>query len=262
MQSKVIAAFLLKSPKITDHKMVMNFLGAMESPLRTHELWRAAGEAHRTAAIDCLETLIMSDERVYASIFDNMDEEWKAKDAHLARRMYCLQFLRPEHLDVKRVHAIHPAVVIARTHLRRFSEVRSPREKLESVYQAAQAIFRMLHETAPFGQAASADEFLPVFILCVLHAKPWRPYSGIEYVTLFRNPRLASGEHQYFLVQLLTAVTFLDTLTPASLTIDATEFARAFAAYQERWDLELAQRVHAEELLAVLRDRCNSETYK
>ena len=44
MQS-FIAAFLLKGPKITDHKMVSNFLGAMENPFRSHVLWKGADES-------------------------------------------------------------------------------------------------------------------------------------------------------------------------------------------------------------------------
>ena len=56
-----------------------------------------------------------------------------------------------QHLDVKRCHALHPAVLIARRLLRRFSILRAPREKLECVYRAAQVIFKMLHETSSPG---------------------------------------------------------------------------------------------------------------
>ena len=39
-----------------------------------------------------------------------------------------------------------------------------------------QVIFKMLNETSAPGHAASADEFLPIFILCVLYAQPLRVY--------------------------------------------------------------------------------------
>jgi len=117
-------------------------------PLRSHTLWKGADE---NETIDCLETFILRDERVYECILDNMGADWKDRDAHLERRLWCLQFLRPEHLDVKKTHAMHPALQIARSNLRRFSQVKSPREKLECNYQAAQVRGSLARPTANVG---------------------------------------------------------------------------------------------------------------
>ena len=240
--------------------MVLNFLGAMENPFRSHKLWREATEEEHLETMDCLETYILRDPRIYRSIIGNMHPEWRDKDAHLERRLFCLQFLRPAHLDVKRAHGLHPALLLARRSLRRFSAVRSPREKVECVFCAAEVIFKMLNETSKPGHAASADEFLPILILCVLYARPKRVYTAVEFITLFRNPRFLSGERQYFLVQLLTAVTFLDNLTPDGVSMDANEFNRCLRAREELWDRRLAEQVQQEELAKVQEGGRRSET--
>jgi hydroxypyruvate isomerase len=60
----------------------------------------------------------------------------------------------------------------------------------------------------------------------------------IEYMSLFRRPSRLSGERHYYLVQLQTAVAFIDHMDAQSLTIDPdvfhAKYAEAEAAYKAR----------------------------
>uniref|UniRef100_A0A7S4P4K4 VPS9 domain-containing protein n=1 Tax=Guillardia theta TaxID=55529 RepID=A0A7S4P4K4_GUITH len=233
-----LTAFLLKNPKIGDYNLVHSFLGAMENPIKTNKLWSGLDEDDLADAIDALETMILRDARVYPTILKNMSKDWKEKDERLRKKMWCLQFVQPWHLDIRKCHYTHPALIFARQMICQLLKVQSPQEMLECVYQSARMIFRMLNETAILtgGSAASADEFLPIFIICVLKAQPRNVYSMLEYISHFRNPKRFGGERQYFLVQLQTAVTFIDNLTASSLSMDADEFHRKLKSKEAAWE--------------------------
>eukprot|EP00292_Cryptomonas_paramecium_P022050 CAMPEP_0113697166 /NCGR_PEP_ID=MMETSP0038_2-20120614/21973_1 /TAXON_ID=2898 /ORGANISM="Cryptomonas paramecium" /LENGTH=158 /DNA_ID=CAMNT_0000620127 /DNA_START=1 /DNA_END=474 /DNA_ORIENTATION=- /assembly_acc=CAM_ASM_000170 len=158
----------------------------MESPFRAHKLWRDAAEDEMLLTLDALEAYILSDPAVVASVLDNMPPAMLERDERLTRRMWCLQFIRAEHLDVSKECLTHPAAIISRRLLQRMGEVPSPQEKLECIFRAARVVFRMLNELANRNgrPAASADDFLPVWILVVLRAQPPRLLATMEYVSM------------------------------------------------------------------------------
>eukprot|EP00286_Rhodomonas_abbreviata_P022398 CAMPEP_0181298006 /NCGR_PEP_ID=MMETSP1101-20121128/5553_1 /TAXON_ID=46948 /ORGANISM="Rhodomonas abbreviata, Strain Caron Lab Isolate" /LENGTH=515 /DNA_ID=CAMNT_0023403001 /DNA_START=258 /DNA_END=1801 /DNA_ORIENTATION=+ len=240
MIQSFVSAFLLKSPKISDHSMVHNFLGAMENPLRAHTLWKDVGEEDMVLVIDALETFILSDTRVYECIFSSMGEDWRQMDRHLNRRMWCLQFVQPQHLDIKRAHYSHPAMTMARKAMKRMTTVRAPQEKMECIFRSARIIFRMLNESAAASrtEAASADDFLPIFIYTVLKAQTWRLHSTLEYISLFRNPKQFGGERQYYLVQLQTALAFISHMDGKSLSMEEEEFDRRLKEREGLWEVK------------------------
>mmetsp|Transcript_22578 Transcript_22578/g.55671 ORF Transcript_22578/g.55671 Transcript_22578/m.55671 type:complete len:514 (+) Transcript_22578:83-1624(+) len=237
MIESFVQALQLKCPKLSDHSMVHNFLGAMENPFRTNKLWKDCEESDLEDAMDALEKRILSDSRVYSSIMANMGQSWEMMDANFERRRFCLQFLQSGHLDIKRSHAMHPAITLSRKMLDRVQEVKAPQEKLECIFRSARLVFRMLNEAAAISnsEAASADDFLPIFIYVVLRSNVPRVYSTIEYISLFRRPSRLSGERHYYLVQFQTAVTFIDNLDHRSLTIDGDEFASSYSKREELW---------------------------
>lgn len=74
-------------------------------------------------------------------------------------------------------------------------------------------------------------------------------HSTIEYVSLFRRPPRLGGERHYYLVQLQTAVTFIQHLDHRSVTIDETEYKTSFAKREAMWEAlqQQKQRSLAEE---------------
>jgi hypothetical protein len=55
-------------------------------------------------------------------------------------------------------------------------------------------------------------------------------------VSLFRRPPRLGGERHYYLVQLQTAVTFIQHLDHRSVTIDETEYKTSFANREAMWE--------------------------
>jgi len=95
MIDSFVQALQLKNPKLSDHSMVHNFLGAMENPFRTHKLWKGCEDGDVDEAMDCLEKKILSDDKVYQSIVSNMGQSWEQMDASFEKKKYCLEFLQP-----------------------------------------------------------------------------------------------------------------------------------------------------------------------
>jgi hypothetical protein len=232
------SAFLLKSPKISDFGMVHNFLGAMENPFRNHRAWKGASDEQLMETLDALEAMILRDPRVHACIFASMGSDWELRDAHFAKRLFLHQFIQPEHLDISRAFRAHPALALARSALRRLEEALSPQEALECVFRSARVIFRMLNEAAAASRAnaASVDDFLPLLIYTVLKSQPPRMHRTLEYVSLFRFPKRFGGERQYYLVQLQTAVAFIDNLDAASLSMEAADFDAMLRQREAIWE--------------------------
>eukprot|EP00293_Proteomonas_sulcata_P009259 CAMPEP_0184314058 /NCGR_PEP_ID=MMETSP1049-20130417/70747_1 /TAXON_ID=77928 /ORGANISM="Proteomonas sulcata, Strain CCMP704" /LENGTH=218 /DNA_ID=CAMNT_0026631773 /DNA_START=144 /DNA_END=797 /DNA_ORIENTATION=- len=218
--------------------MVHDFLGAMENPFRSHKLWKEADDDDIQEVLDALECFVLGNSQVCESVYQSMESELGQKDATLVKRMWCLQFVQPQHLDIKAVHRSHPALSLARKMLHRIQQVRSPQEKMECVFRAARIIFRMLNETAATGNSdiACADDFLPVFIYAVLKSQTPQLYSALEYMALFRRPSRLGGERHYYLVQLQTAVAFIEHMDGASLTIDPEEFDTSLTLKFQAWE--------------------------
>lgn len=95
MIESFVQALQLKNPKLSDHSMVHNFLGAMENPFRSHKLWKGCEDGEVDDAMDCLEMKILSDDKVYRSIVSNMGQSWEQMDASFEKKKFCLQFLQP-----------------------------------------------------------------------------------------------------------------------------------------------------------------------
>uniref|UniRef100_A0A7S0HH57 VPS9 domain-containing protein n=1 Tax=Hanusia phi TaxID=3032 RepID=A0A7S0HH57_9CRYP len=234
MVESFIKAFINKNPKMTDFGMVQNFLGAMENPFKTHKLWKGADDEDVQETLDALEAFILGDEQVFNSIFKNVGEPWERRDRHLSKRMFCLQFVKAENLDINKVHQNHPALSLARKMILQIDEARAPQEKIECVFRAARILYRMLNETS--GESASADDFLPILIFVVLRSQAPRLYSSLDYMSQFRRPSRLSGERHYYLVQLQTAVAFIDHMDAASITINPEEFEVKYKSREREWE--------------------------
>jgi len=211
----------------------------MENPFRTHGIWSGVEESVMDDTFDGLERRILGDPEIANSIIDNIGGGLAEMDAELEKRLWCLgKFVQPHHLDIKKTHSSHPALTLARKMMRRVNTVHAPQEKIECIFRCSRIIFRMLNETAAVAkkEAASADDFLPILILVMLHSGAQKMHSTIEYICSFRRASRLNGERHYYLVQAQTAVTFLHHADATSLTIDRGDFEREMKLAEEAWD--------------------------
>ena len=74
------------------------------------------------------------------------------------------------------------------------------------------------------GEAAGADDFLPVLIYVTIRAGPERLESNLQYIQRFRRAPRLSGEGAYFYTNLVSAASFVETITADSLSMDPEAF--------------------------------------
>ncbi len=71
---------------------------------------------------------------------------------------------------------------------------------------------------------AGADDFLPLFIWVVMRSHIPKLFSNCEYIQAFLNPARLMGKSGYCLINLRSAIEFVNYIEAESLHIDAKEF--------------------------------------
>jgi hypothetical protein len=77
-----------------------------------------------------------------------------------------------------------------------------------------------------------------LLIYVIIKSRPKKLVLHAEYIALARHPARLSGEAAYFYTHLRSAITFILSITAASLTIDRAEFDRCIEFSKERIALE------------------------
>lgn len=174
--------------------------------------------------LDFFEKCIMT--MNHGRLFSPPTTDDEEKDSQIQKRIRQLNWINAKHLvcSIDEVNSeVRDLVYTAITELVSMDSFHSPQEKLECVVRCCRNIFSLLKQSV--GGPASADEFLPAFIFVVLKANPVRLHSNINFITRFSNARrLMSGEGGYYFTNLCCAISFIENLTPESLSMSVDEF--------------------------------------
>jgi hypothetical protein len=76
---------------------------------------------------------------------------------------------------------------------------------------------------------AGADDFLPLFIWVVLRSHIPRLVSNCDYIQAFLNPARLMGKSGYCLINLRSAIEFVNYIEADQLNVDPKEFASKMA---------------------------------
>ena len=186
-------------------------------------MWRGAGEAELEAAGDFLEKYLLT--KLHPRIFAAYPVD-RERDEVLEQRMVALgRFVEPGHLDIPERARDPAAWAMAEEELRKINMYKAPRDKIVCVLNCCRIINNVLATAAQEGEAAGADDFLPVLIYVTIHAAPERLDSNLQYIQRFRRAaRLYEGEGAYFYTNLVSAASFVETITADSLSMDPEAF--------------------------------------
>ena len=211
------------APTWQDAKRVQEFLAAAEATFRGHAVWRGAGEAELEAAGDFLEKYLLT--KLHPRIFAAYPVD-RERDEVLEQRMVALgRFVEPGHLDIPERARDPAAWAMAEEELRKINMYKAPRDKIVCVLNCCRIINNVLATAAQEGEAAGADDFLPVLIYVTIRAAPERLDSNLQYIQRFRRAaRLYEGEGAYFYTNLVSAASFVETITADSLSMDPEAF--------------------------------------
>lgn len=163
---------------------------------------------------------------LYSLLFCPQTTNDEEKDLIIQNRIRQLNWVTCHNLECKiseKSSDVRELVYTSITDLLNMDSVKAPQEKLLSIINCCNNIFKLLQLSV--GGPASADEFLPALIFIVLKANPSRLKSNINYITRFCNSsKLMTGEGGYYFTNLCCAVSFIENLTAQSLNMSDKEF--------------------------------------
>ncbi|KAJ1421907.1 hypothetical protein B484DRAFT_332546, partial [Ochromonadaceae sp. CCMP2298] len=105
--------------------------------------------------------------------------------------------------------------------------------KVGCVLKCAAVIFRSLSlsktKGGEEGHIAGADDFLPLFIWVVMRSHIPKLCSNCEYIQTFLNPFRLMGKSGYCLINLRSAIEFVNSVTAEQLIMDPGDFDKTLA---------------------------------
>lgn len=83
---------------------------------------------------------------------------------------------------------------------------------------------------------AGADDFLPLFIWVVLHSRVPKLFSNCEYIQTYLNPARLMSKSGYCLINLRSAIEFVNYIEASSLNIDSQYFEEQLHQAEIDWE--------------------------
>ncbi|XP_050095138.1 rab5 GDP/GTP exchange factor [Anopheles aquasalis] len=183
-----------------------------------------ASEEMREQVLDFFERCIMTKNHKY--LFSPPSTSDEDNDSYIHKRIRQLSWITAKHLmcSIDEVNSeVRELAYTAITELASVDSFLSPQEKLDCIVRCCRHIFSFLKKSVE--GPASADDFLPALIFVVLKSNPVRLHSNINFITRFSNAsRLMSGEGGYCFTNLCCAISFIENITPESLSLTQSEF--------------------------------------
>jgi len=217
------------------------FFEAMDAHMRKHPRWMHEPDEKFSSIRDCLERHCMLSlaDIAYRAV---KSDESQTDDMLTFHKIRCLQFLKPEALDIN--PALHNEKIwaIAGAELAKINEPAcvTPGAKNACVVSCAAVIFRALSLASTKltngkedGSTCGADDFLPLFIWVVLRAQVPNLFANCDFIEAYLNPVRLMGKDGYCLMNLRSALMFIRDLTAEGVTMDAAAFETSYAAAQE-----------------------------
>jgi len=224
-------------------KRCSDFFEAMDAHFRAHPRWSHESEEKLNSVRDCLENHCMS--RLATLAYDYTARDCEDDDNAYYCKVCCLQFLKPENLDIKPELRNEQIWSIAGSELSKISNAVTPAAKNNCIVKCAAIIFRAMSLVSRKmsngkndGSEAGADEFLPLFIWVVLRAKVPKLIADCDYIETFINPDKLMGKDGYCLMNLRSALMFISELNAESVTMDNNIFDRFLKEAQDQFYLK------------------------
>ncbi|KAK4314731.1 hypothetical protein Pmani_013985 [Petrolisthes manimaculis] len=229
---KHIKVFLEKAQKTFEFQsveesaeIVLQFYTNMEDIIATHCSTHGLTEDEAQRLMSLTERYITT--RLYKTLIAAVNAANEEKDLAIQNRIRSLAWVGSEHLDCglnETDEEVRDTLDRVITGLIEMNSQRAPSDKLEILESASLMLLGALGASSG---PASADDFLPALIYCVLRANPPLLHSNIAYITNFaQQPSLQSGQAGYFFTNLCCAVAYIEKVSGESLGLTEDQFDR------------------------------------
>jgi len=133
-----------------------------------------------------------------------------------------LIWLKPEHLDIKKIYInqLNSAIMW----IKRIDVVKSILEKLLCISNALNTMNNTIKFSSGKDEDAGQDELVPIFNYIIIKAQPQRMISNINYIRCFLSDKDNRGNFGFLLSQMESAINFILNINHKCLNITEDEF--------------------------------------
>jgi len=208
---RFIALFIQKPPvpAYTHPTVIRNFLEATANAIKDHPLWQDSTMDEVDAMQESLEKYVLK--KLHFKLFASTEEEVTADKELYSWINKLRRFVTPVHLNIRvaddAVEDLRFALFKAEQALTEINLKRTPKEKIDCVLACGKHLFNAIVQLD-----MSADDLLPLFTMALLLSNPPQLRSNIEFIQRYRNAAKLKSEAGYVLVQLETAIYFLENV--------------------------------------------------
>eukprot|EP01105_Mastigella_eilhardi_P008850 TRINITY_DN2120_c3_g1_i2.p1 TRINITY_DN2120_c3_g1~~TRINITY_DN2120_c3_g1_i2.p1 ORF type:complete len:1074 (-),score=273.92 TRINITY_DN2120_c3_g1_i2:386-3484(-) len=196
---------------------LQRFLASAEHAMKTRIPWSRMSP--QTFAIAKADMNRMVFKRLHNGLF-NKKPLMEKDNAFVARVQKLRAVIKPEHLELGLKCLDKTLLKHAREELTPLDAVVTPFEKLTCIFNACKVLIWTLQST---GSSAGADDFLPLFIYLVIFTDLPRIHSNISFIQRFSDSDEKFGEAYCYFTHLVSAATYIETLSPESLAQQTKE---------------------------------------
>ena len=237
---------------------IANFILETQTQMRLCSHW--ADESEESWQLSCtfLEKFVHL--KLYPTLFGG-DSNTEAQDMAFYQRMQALDFLTPEHLDIKSLklqssfdggggedREVNDWGALFNVPISRFrdlEECRTPMDMIACLKTVTVGIAASLRAAlGDDGGDPGADELLPMMILTLVRVKPKKMHSVLAYMNNYTSEHKMDSETGYLITQLMSAVQFLSELDASRITIASHDFEEKMLRCQEQAKAQTSARFY------------------
>ncbi|XP_065898250.1 uncharacterized protein [Dysidea avara] len=214
-------------------KLVHEFVKSFMDRIIMHPLWISEGKEAIDQGSEALERYLMH--KLYGITFHHPSNSDMTADERFFYQLRRLQFIQPTHLDIPDRPLNSTAFELAAQEFCFLDHERckSPREKLACMLNAIKIITNLLRHYGD-EESTGADDLFPYLIFTILKASPKQFHSNIRFIYRFRHKSRLIDEPAYYLMQVETAVAFIENISCKELSISEGDFQCGVSESEEK----------------------------
>ena len=162
-------------------------------------------------------------------------EESLKEDIKFYKRTKSLDWITPEHLEIKKIFINQLSLAILC--IKKMDEAKSVLEKIRCIQNSFTNINNLIKFSSGKDKDAGQDETTPIFQYVVLKAHPKRMYSNLNYIYCFFD-MVHGGQFAFLVTQLQSAVTFIENLNAEMLRMNKEEFNKNVKEAETKFELK------------------------
>lgn len=197
-----------------------DYLILVKEQLITSTLFIDINEIELDDILDEIENFIIK--KIYRRIYP--EKEIK-KDREFYEEIKKLDFITPEHMDIKKKYINEKIWEYAEKELLKMDKERTPITKINCIINAVDTIVNCIRFcTGKYSEGYSLDDYLPILYYTIIKSKPKRFVSNINFIKSLLDKNKSLGSYGHYLANLESAYNYILEINHTHLNMSKGAF--------------------------------------